>query len=69
MIEIIIQEVAMPELSQRRFQKDYIGRKCVVEDTKQKRIIYTGKYEEASLICHNLNKKYYKEIPIHNPIK
>ena len=65
MIEIIIQKVEMPDINDRRFKKDpkdMNGRKWTVTDTVQKRIIYTGKFEEASLICHNLNKKFYKEL-------
>ena len=65
MIEIITQEVEMPDINDRRFQKepkDMNGRKWTVTDTEQKRIIYTGKFEESSLICHNLNKKFYKEL-------
>lgn len=66
MIEIITEEVAMPELNDRRFQKnpkDVNGKKWEVEDTHEKRIIYTGKYEDAAIRCHNLNKKYYRELP------
>ncbi len=64
MIEIIIEKVLMPEINQRRFQKDAKdcnGRKWNVSDTEQNKIVYTGMFEEASLICHNLNKKHYKQ--------
>jgi len=55
----------MPGLNKRRFQKDpqdCNGIKWTVADNEQKRIIYTGNFEKASLICHNLNKKFYKEL-------
>lgn len=63
MIKIITEEVVMPDLDERRFQKnpkDCNGKKWNVDDTKQKKTIYTGGFENASLICHNLNKKYYQ---------
>ena len=63
MIEIITEEVKMPDLNDRRFikePKDCNGNRFTVKDTQQNRVIYTGKYEEASLICHNLNKKHYR---------
>lgn len=62
MIEIIIGEVEMPELDQRRFQKkpkDCNGRRWHVTDNGK--IVYTGKFDRASLICHNLNKKHYRK--------
>ncbi len=65
MIEIIIDDFQMPELDKRRFQKNYKdlnGKKWDVTDTHQNKIIYTGKFEKASLICHNLNKKHYSQI-------
>jgi len=65
MIEIIKEEVIMPDSNLRRFQynpKDCNGRKWTITDTEQKRIIYTGKFEEATLICHNLNKKFYRDM-------
>lgn len=62
MIEITLQEVEMPDMDKRRFQRipnDCDGRNWRVEDTEHKRVVYRGKFEEASLVCHNLNKKHY----------
>lgn len=63
MIEIITDNVPMPDIEDRRFQKsadDINGGKWKVVDTTQNNIIYIGKFEDASLICHNLNKKNYQ---------
>lgn len=63
MIELISYEVKMPKLENRRFQicpKTSSGKKQTVTDTVQGRIIYTGNFENVSLITYNLNKKYYK---------
>jgi len=60
MIKIITQEVKMPPIMERKYQRkslDLNGKKWeVLEDGVQ---IYKGKFEDMSLICHNLNKKYY----------
>lgn len=61
MVEIITEDVTMPLLSQKRFQRYLIGNKWAVEDTGGNGIVYKGKFEEASLICHNLNKKFYRD--------
>ncbi len=64
MIEIITEEVKMPELDERRFKRG----KCVdpkgweVIDTETGKIRFKGRYIESSLALHNLNKKYYKEL-------
>lgn len=62
MIKIVTEEVVMPPLDQRRFRKtpkDIDGKRWTITDTEFSRVIYEGKFEEASLICHNLNKKNY----------
>lgn len=63
MIEIITEKVKMPELDERRFQKDFNGKlkRWVVIDGEDNQTIYEGNYENASLISHNLNKKHYKK--------
>jgi hypothetical protein len=64
MIEIITEEVAMPPLEDRRYQKrplDSNGRKWDVIDTTNEEVMYKGKFEGASLACHNLNKKHYRD--------
>lgn len=64
MVEIITEEVKMPPYDRRRYQKiakDANGKKWDVEDTDNGVIVYTGGFENASLICHNLNKKYYRK--------
>lgn len=63
MIEILTESVAMPPLEERRFQKnskDNHGQKWFVIDTEDDSVRYTGKFEDVSLACHNLNKKHYK---------
>ena len=64
MIQIITENVKMPNYKSRRFQinpKDCNGKKWNITDTNQNRIVGTRNFEDATLICHNLNKKYYKE--------
>lgn len=60
MIEIITKEVKMPPVNERKFQYkplDLNGKKWeVLEDGEQ---IWKGRYEDATLICYNLNKKFY----------
>lgn len=65
MIEIITEEVKMPISKERRFQynpKDLNGKKWTVSDTDHNKIIYTGNFQDSALRCHNLNKKYYRDI-------
>lgn len=64
MTEIIIQNVQMPEINLRRFTKhplDLNGKKWSVKDSGNE--VYKGKFEEASLICHNKNKLHYLNNP------
>jgi hypothetical protein len=63
MVEIITEKVEMPEYDKRRFQKDYNGKlkRWIVTDGEDNTVIYEGSYENASLISHNLNKKYYRD--------
>jgi hypothetical protein len=61
LIEIVTEKVDIPKNP--RFIKDLINNKWIVKDTQQNGVIvYKGNYEDASLVCHNLNKKYYKKI-------
>jgi len=63
MPEIILEEIAMPPIN-RKYRKhplDLNGKQWVVKDGLEE--IYRGNFENASLICYNLNKKYYKENP------
>lgn len=66
LIEIITHHVEMPDMEQRRYQKnplDCNGNKWEVVDTETgKRVAKRTGYENASLICHNLNKKFYERI-------
>ena len=61
MIEIITHEVKMPELSKRRYQKEQSMnfKKWVCIDTLYGDIVKRGSFEDVSLACHNLNKKFY----------
>ena len=63
MIEIIIDKVDMPAYLDRVFQKlSKNSRDWYVVDTRDKKTVYSGSYEDCSLACHNLNKKFYKEL-------
>jgi len=63
MIEIITEKVDMPDLDERRYQKlpNRNGKDiwCVFDMETGKETL-SGSYENASLACHNLNKKYYR---------
>lgn len=65
MIEIVTTHVEMPELDKRRFKRNpvqpNINTKWIVTDTEHNKTVYKGKFEEASLICHNLNKRFYRD--------
>jgi len=61
-IEIITKEVKMPGLEHRRYQKSLAGNNWIVIDTQNNNTIrYYGNFENTSLACHNLNKKFYLE--------
>lgn len=60
MIEIITEPVAMPSMGERKFQKDFINGKWVVIGTTDNSIRYKGSYENVVLVCHNLNKAFYR---------
>lgn len=61
MIEIIKEEVLMPELNSRRYQrgkcKDPKGWEVI--DTHTNTVRFKGRYVESCLALHNLNKKHY----------
>lgn len=66
MIEIITEEVKMPKLNKRRYQKECknFGSRSemwFVIDTQQNYVRYKGKFEDVVIACHNLNKKHYKK--------
>lgn len=63
MIEIITSVVEMPTISERRYKKTFFGNKWHVIDTVDNSTRYTGKFEDVSLACHNLNKKHYRDNP------
>ena len=62
MIEIIKEYVELPKLSERKFQKqcDTKTNKWYVLDTYSGKSVYESNFENVSLACHNLNKKYYR---------
>lgn len=71
MIEIIIEEVEMPELYNRRFQKEcknYGSKKeeWSVIDTETNTVRYKGGFENVCLAVHNLNKAHYRAITKQN---
>lgn len=61
MKEIITHDLEMPKLSKRRYQKKLSCnlKEWVVIDTAYGVTRYCGSYADASLACHNLNKKFY----------
>ena len=66
MIEIITEPIAMPDLENRRYQYGVMSMnprtKWTVIDTENNGAIrYKGKYEDAAIALHNLNKKHYKK--------
>ncbi len=61
MIEIIVEEVEMPDFGKRKFQKNFDNNKWSVIDTETNNVRYKGKFEDVCLACHNLNKKYYRD--------
>ena len=64
MIEIIKEEVKMPPLDERRYQRG----NCIdpkgweVIDTETGQVRFKGRYIESSLALHNLNKKHYQQV-------
>ena len=71
MIEIITEEVEMPDVDQRRFQKECKSsgsrkEEWSVVDTETKTIRYKGKFEDVCLASHNLNKDHYRELAKQN---
>lgn len=64
MIKIIIEQVEMPPLEERRFKKDCKNNKWFVIDTHNENTIrYKGKFEDVCLAWHNLNKEHYLIMP------
>jgi hypothetical protein len=61
MIEIIKEQIEMPKLSEMKFQKkcDRLTDKWYVGDIESGETVYISNFENASLACHNLNKKHY----------
>lgn len=71
MIEIITKEVEMPDFYELKFQKEcknYGSRKeqWFVIDTETKEVRYKGKFEDACLAAHNLNKAHYRALAKQN---
>ena len=64
MIEIIIEEVKMPDLNERKYKKEFKNNKWLVIDTETNNTVYGGKFEDVCLAWHNLNKKYYRDLTI-----
>ena len=64
-IEIITEEVKMPESQKCRYIKccpsgNINGKRWNVFDTLNNEVVYRGTFENVALACYNLNKKYYK---------
>lgn len=62
MIEIISDEIEMPKVSDRRFQKkcNLKNNQWYVLDVDSEQVVCTSTYENVSLACHNLNKENYR---------
>ena len=52
------------ECRYRKYPKDNSLDKWYVFDTHKTETVYLGNFENVSLACHNLNKKYYKELSV-----
>jgi hypothetical protein len=64
MEKIIFEEkIEMPKKN-RRYTKQHNWGSWEVFDNIDEKKVYQGSYENASLACHNLNKKYYKELSV-----
>lgn len=64
MIEIIKEEVAMPDVKRYQFG-DIVNKKWHVIDTHMNNIVrYIGNYQNSVIACHNLNKKHYQDNPL-----
>jgi hypothetical protein len=66
MVEIIVEKIKMPNIDDRKFYKKVIdlGKLQVNDKDKFPSVVYEGNYEMASLICLNLNKKFYRDNPV-----
>lgn len=64
MIKITTEQIEMPPLNLRRFQKESKNNKWTVIDTNDNSIRYKGSFENVMLACHNLNKEHYKKTVI-----
>lgn len=67
MIELISEDVEMPEITKRRYKKECIdwgGRqlKWMVIDTETNTIRRKGCFEDIMVATLNLNKAYYREL-------
>ena len=65
-IEIRLDQVDMPPLDKQRYQKKCDRTKFsepwYVLDTHINTIVYKNKFENVAVVCHNLNKNYYREL-------
>jgi len=60
MIEIIKEDVVMPPITERRYRKKCEKNKWFVFDTHRNEVRYNGKFDDVSVACYYLNKKFYK---------
>lgn len=61
MIKIITEHVDMP--LDKRYKLIQEGNFWIVKDTQPKLIAYRSRsFENATIACHNLNKRHYREI-------
>lgn len=69
MIEIILEDVKMPPINERKYKhlpcsgnlKKWIVIDSTVPQYSPNYIRYKGRWEETSMACYSLNKKYYRE--------
>lgn len=65
MIEIIKEEVKMPDMEVRRYQREcneWQNKWWVIDTHNDNKIVFKGKYPEVCIAWHNLNKKHYQNI-------
>jgi hypothetical protein len=62
MIDIVCEEVEMPSIYDRKYQKikDEKSNKWYVIDTDTNEKVYTGNFDNVIMSCYHLNKKYYR---------
>lgn len=59
---MIVETVEMPAPNLRKYKLhplDFAGKKFKVKNGLEE--VYAGNYEDSTLVCYNLNKKFYRD--------